>query len=422
MFCGSAWEWDEPTQEYYLHLFATEQPDVNWESPAARKAVYESAMEFWLRRGVNGFRIDCVNMYSKGDLPDAPIEDPAAELQHAGLTFCNGPRMGEFLDEMSAVLSKYDTLTVGECPFTPDRNQVIEYVAERKKRLSMVFQFDVVETGSSHAHKFDSMPSKDWMLEFKSAVTRTQGLLEGTDAWTTTFLENHDWSRSISRFASDSQEHRTASGKMLALFTIALSGTLLLYQGQELGMINAPEHWGVEEFKDLDAANYFNEVRDTTNNDPQALADAAARIRFIARDNARTPMQWTAGKNAGFSETTPWMRVVDDYQSLNVETEARDADSVLSFWKAMLKLRKEYADIFVHGRFQCLNMKETKTLCFTKTSQGRKALVLLNFTKDRQEVSIPQEFEGTKMLVSTGPRTSSGSGLAAFEGRAYVIE
>ena len=305
MFCGSAWSWDEATEEYYLHLFAHEQPDLNWESPDARQAIYRSAMEFWLQRGVDGFRIDCVNMYSKGDLPDAPVTETNSSLQHAGLTFCNGPRMGEYLDEMSRVLAKYDTMTVGECPFTPDRDQVLSYVRESNKRLDMVFQFDVVETGSSHAHKFEVMPGPDWLLEFKDAVTRTQKLKEGNDGWTTAFLENHDWSRSISRFGSDRPEHRVASGKMLALMLATLSGTLFLYQGQELGMINAPSSWSIDEFKDVDAQNYYKEVKEQTKSDPEALEQARKRIHFIARDHARTPMHWSTQKKRWLFRSRP---------------------------------------------------------------------------------------------------------------------
>ncbi|KAI7263800.1 alpha-glucosidase [Hortaea werneckii] len=422
MFCGSAWTWDEPTEEYYLHLFASEQPDVNWESPAARQAVYESAMEFWLRRGVDGFRIDCVNMYSKGDLQDTPVTEPGVHLQHAGLTFCNGPRMHEFLDEMGSVLAKYDTMTVGECPFTPDRNQVLSYISSSQQRLNMVFQFDVVETGSSHAHKFETMPGENWLLEFKSAVERTQGLINDTDGWTTTFLENHDWSRSISRFASDSPQYRVASGKMLALLTASLSGTLFLYQGQELGMINAPSSWPIEEFKDLDAVNYYNEVRASSSDDPQALEGARARIRFIARDNARTPMQWSAAKHAGFSEVEPWMRVVDGYQDINAEAEMQDDDSVLAFWKAMLEMRKTHGDLFVHGNYEGLEMDNNKTFCFVKKGVDRQALVVLNFTSDHQPIKVPAAVKAAKMLLSTEKDPLHREELAPFEGRVYVAE
>jgi oligo-1,6-glucosidase len=140
-FTGSVWQWDEHTQEYYLHLFCPEQPDLNWENPETRQAIYKSAMEFWLERGVDGFRVDTVNMYSKGEMLDAPITDPASEWQFAGFQYCNGPRMAEFLKEMNQILEKYDAMTVGECPHTPDMKRVLEYVSAKEKQLNMVFQF-----------------------------------------------------------------------------------------------------------------------------------------------------------------------------------------------------------------------------------------------------------------------------------------
>jgi len=418
MFCGSAWTWDEQTQEYYLHLFATEQPDLNWESQEARKAIYESSMEFWLRKGVDGFRIDCVNMYSKGRLDDAPVIDSKEFLQDAGLIFCNGPRMHEYLDEMSEVLSKYDTMTVGECPFTPDRDQVLSYVSADVNRLNMVFQFDVVETGTSHAGKFRHVPPSDWLLQFKAAVTRTQQLINDTNGWTTTYLENHDWSRSISRFGSDAPEYREASGKMLALMLASLSGTLFIYQGQEIGMINAPSSWSIDEFKDLDAKNYYNEVREQTAGDPDALQAALERIQFIARDNARTPMQWNAKRNAGFSESAePWMRVIEGYEMINAEAQEQDKESVLWFWRRMLKLRKEHADVLVYGSFEPFNLEGEETFCFSKTWKDKQAIVVLNFTKREQTVASEQ-LHGAELLVSSVAKPVNN--LAAFEGRIYL--
>ena len=418
MFCGSAWTWDEHTQEYYLHLFATEQPDLNWESQEARKAIYESSMEFWLRKGVDGFRIDCVNMYSKDGLNDAPVIDSTTFLQDAGLTFCNGPRMHEYLDEMSNVLSKYDTMTVGECPFTPDRNQVLSYVSADVNRLNMVFQFDVVETGTSHAGKFRHAPPSDWLLQFKAAVTRTQQLINDTNGWTTTYLENHDWSRSISRFGSGAPKYREASGKMLALMLASLSGTLFIYQGQEIGMINAPDSWSIDEFKDLDAKNYYNEVREQTSGNPEVLQGALERIRFIARDNARTPMQWNAKRNAGFSESAePWMRVIDGYEMINAEAQEHDKESVLWFWRRMLKLRKEHADVLVYGSFEPLDLEDAETFCFSKTWKDKQAIIMLNFTKRERQMPL-KKLEVAELLVSSVEKPVDS--LAAFEGRIYL--
>lgn len=163
-FLGSTWQWDEHTQEYYLHLFCPEQPDLNWENPETRKAIYESAMEFWLKRGVDGFRVDTVNMYSKGDMADAPISDPGSEWQFAGMQYCNGPRMTEFLGEMNDILAKYDAMTVGECPNTPDMRRVLQYVSAKEKQLNMVFQFVSISQFStgSQITNYSSGRSRHW--------------------------------------------------------------------------------------------------------------------------------------------------------------------------------------------------------------------------------------------------------------------
>lgn len=291
-FGGSAWQWDEETQEYYLHLFCPEQPDLNWENEQTRQAIYADAMVFWLEKGVNGFRIDTVNMYSKDpSFPDAPITDLSAEWQEAGLTYCNGPRMNEYLSEMNAVLAPYDAMSVGECPFTPDRNTVVGYVSSRQKRLNMVFQFDAVDVGQGKVFKYQTEPFAYVLQDLKEAVARTQSLLCGTDAWTTAFIENHDQARSISRFGDDSPQWRERSGKMLSLLFAALSGTLFIYQGQEIGMINMPVEWPIEEYKDVDSSNYYSMVAQRSNNDPQELAKAKASLQHLARDHARTPMQ-----------------------------------------------------------------------------------------------------------------------------------
>jgi oligo-1,6-glucosidase len=190
-------------------------------------------------------------------MEDAPITDPESEWQFAGLQYCNGPRMHEFLSEMNVIFSKYGAMTVGECPNTPDPARVLKYVSAAEKQLDMVFQFDVVDIGQG-PYKFQTTPFNWKLPELKAAITGTQRIIRGTDAWTTAFIENHDQSRSITRFASDAPEHRIASGKMLAMMMMALSGTLFIYQGQELGMVNFPLDWTMDEYKDVDSSNYVS--------------------------------------------------------------------------------------------------------------------------------------------------------------------
>jgi oligo-1,6-glucosidase len=384
-FGGSVWQWDEHTQEYYLHLFCTEQPDLNWENENTRKAIYQSAMTSWLKKGVDGFRIDTVNMYSKPmDFPDAPVQDPSTPWQDASLIFCNGPNMDKYLDEMNAILVRYNAMSVGECPATPDRNRVIRYVSAKSAKMNMVFQFDSVDVGQSKPSKYDTVPFNYTLSDVKGAICRTQSLLDGTDAWTTSFIENHDQARSISRFGNDSPIYRTRSGKMLSILFASLSGTLFIYQGQEIGMINMPKDWPINEYKDIDSINFYKDAVERNPGNVVAHEKAKAGLQHLSRDHARTPIQWTSATNAGFTgeDVEPWMRVnTSAGEGINVGDEDSDSSSVLNFWRRMLDVRKKYAAMLVHGNFKLVDEENEKVFSFVKVSPDgkNKALVLCNF-------------------------------------------
>jgi alpha-glucosidase len=423
-FSGSVWEWDEETQEYYLHLFAKQQPDLNWENPVTRRAIYNSAMEFWLSKGVDGFRIDTVNMYSKGTaFPDAPIVDEGIFEQPASGLFCNGPRMHEFLREMNQqVLSKYDTMTVGELPSTPDPAHVLRYVGANDRQLDMVFQFDLVDLGTGKPHKYEYEGYK--LSDLKEVVSRWQTFIAGTDGWTTAFCENHDQGRSVSRYASDAPEWRERSAKMLAMMMCAMTGTLFIYQGQEIGMINAPKDWPIEDYKDIESINYYNSVAERTNRDPKALDRVMKGIQVLGRDHPRLPMQWDDSPFAGFtsSKAGAWMRTHDSYKDINVASQVKDPKSVLSFWKQMLKIRKEYKDVFIHGEFQGLDMENEQTFIFSKKYGAKKALIVLNFTADEQEFKMPVEDGKLDFLVgNVEDADGTKARLQGYEGRIYFV-
>lgn len=427
IFGGSAWEWDEETQEYYLHLFVKEQPDLNWENPETRRAIYDSAMEFWLQKGVDGFRVDTVNMYSKTPgLPDAPVLDPKSDTQVAASLFCNGPRIHEYLREMNAILTKYDAMTVGELPATHTLDGVLAYVSSAQNQLSMVFQFDVVDLGMGKDYKYlTNLPG--WKLpDLKYAIKGTQDIIDGTDGWTTVFMENHDQGRSVSRFGSDkTPELRVRSAKMLSLMQCTLSGTQFVYQGQEIGMVNAPESWTIDEYKDIDSINFYNMIRDTTNSDPVRLGNAMKALQRLARDHARLPMQWSAEANGGFSPTAAaksWMRVHDNATEINVQKQEQDSESVLGFWKKAMRLRKEYADVFVFGTFELLDEANEKTFTYLKKSQDRTVLILLNFTEETQRFEKPTALEGQNISLLLGNADGkTDDELMPFEGRAYLV-
>ncbi|KAJ5760216.1 Alpha-glucosidase [Penicillium odoratum] len=428
IFGGSAWEWDEISGEYYLHLFAVEQPDVNWENPETRAAVYESAMEFWLRKGIDGFRVDTVNMYSKDQsFLDAPVIDPNHEHQLDASLFCNGPRIHEFLREMGQILLKYNAVTVGELPCTPEVTDVLKYVSEKEQQLSMVFQFDIVDVGRGKDFPFQTTP-RNWTLpELRASVKRTQTLMDGTtDGWSTTFLENHDQARSISRWGSEeTPELWAASAKMLAMLVTSLSGTLYIYQGQEIGMVNAPLDWDISEYKDLDSLNYYNYVKKITKNDPVALKATKVAIAHLARDHARIPMQWDSTPNAGFSSegVKTWMRVHDNYPTLNVEKQNSDPNSVLSFWRDLLRVRRANPNVFAQGVFEDTDPSHGFVFTFEKHSEREKLVVALNFSGEKQSVDLAEHIgSGTPKILAKNYENDALDVLQPYEGRIYLVE
>ncbi|KAK7431281.1 hypothetical protein QQZ08_002052 [Neonectria magnoliae] len=441
---GSVWEWDERTGEYYLHLFAKEQPDLNWENPVTRKAIYASAMEFWLERGVDGFRVDTVNMYSKPiDFPDAPITDPKAPFQPAGMLYCNGPRMHEFLDEMNAILARYGAITVGELPNTPDMARVLRYVSAEAKQLDMVFQFDVVDVGFGRTHKYETTFKNYTLRDLKEAIGRTQGLIYGTDAWTTVFVENHDQARSVSRFTDDRPEFRVAGAKMLALLQGCLSGTQYIYQGQEIGTVNAPkETYPLENYLDIDSCLFVQMVKDRYGEDKEQLDKAFTALQHLARDHSRIPIAWNGkAKFGGFSEEAeeagkevkePWMKPHPLASEINVASQLDDTSSVLAFWRKMLHFRREHPDLLVYGDYRALRLEDCDTYTFVKEAQhgDAKAVVVLNFSTDEKTWTLPDtkelglsESAGVKLVpvLSSCGGKDRGQVLAPFEGRVYLV-
>lgn len=364
---------------------------------------------------------DTVNMYSKGlELPDAEIVHPHIFEQPAAHLFCNGPRMHEFLREMnSEVLNKYDAMTVGELPHTPDPAHVLKYVGSGDKQLSMVFQFDIVDLGQGKVNKYEY---EGYQLgEMKQVISKWQTFAHGTDGWTTAFCENHDQGRSVSRFASDAPEYREKSAKMLALMMAPMTGTLFVYQGQEIGMINAPRDWPIEDYQDIESVNYYKAVGEQTGNNPEDLARVMHGIQMLGRDHARLPMQWSSAPHADFSKVKPWMKVHDLYPEINVEDQQKDENSVLNFWKSMLKLRKEYEDVFTFGEYKGYEMDAENTFIYSKEGGGRKVLVVCNHTAEDREWNVPESMKLRELLVGSQGAGNAEKTLSAYEGRIYLV-
>lgn len=424
-FTKPAWTWDEATEEYYLHVYGSGQPDLNWNNEECRRAIYETAIKFWLDRGVDGFRVDTVNKYSKAEgLPDAPILEPDEETQVAVCHYANGPRIHDYLEEMKQVLSQYDVMTVGELPNTPCRNDVLRYISPNcGGSLNMVFNFDTVNLGQTPGNRF--IPMSVGCGEFKEQLTKWQTLPETTGAWTTVFLENHDQGRSVSRFASDSPAFRETAAKMLAAVLGTMTGTLFLYQGQEIGMTNAPMTWSAEDYKCIRSVNYYNDIAARTNNDTAALFEARKNLQRVARDHARVPMQWSDAPNAGFcgKDVTPWMSVLSNHIDINVAEQTKRKHSVLAFWKHVLVLRKKFSALFVYGTFYIIE-QHPDLLIFVKSdvNTGHRSLTVANLSERSVQFEEPKQFllSGADILVHNYPTARTGMTLRPFEARVYL--
>ncbi|KAG2047168.1 glycoside hydrolase family 13 protein [Suillus hirtellus] len=427
---GSAWERDSASGEYYLHLYVPKQPDLNWDNPVVRSAVWD-VMRFWVRRGCDGFRMDVINCISKTDgLPDAPLVDHTQYYQPASMYFANGPQVHKYIKQMHAeVLSHHDLITVGETPFTHEASELAAYVLPQNRELNMVFHFELMDIDSPSE---SPLLRKPWTLgEFKEIIGRWQKFMRDDGFWNAVFLENHDHARSVSRFGNDSAQWRAASAKMLAILQITQTGTLYVYQGQELGIKNFPRTWGIEEYND-----------------------------------------WNASPHAGFTTGTPWMRVNDDYREWNAEQQISDETSVHAFWKRALKVRKAHdvlvgrssyvpcthfvltqltlppfisicisastpaipliltpAHAKIYGAFVMLLETHEQVFAYTRNYGSTSALVLLNFKQGMVEVDLGEAIGGVAgYTLVLGNYENEAIGLeekvtlSEYEGRVYVRE
>jgi oligo-1,6-glucosidase len=398
---NSAWTYDEKTQEYYLSVFTPEQPDLNWENPEVRTAVYE-VMDFWLKRGCAGYRMDVINMISKvPTYPEAPIVlYPATHKYQPGTQFfVNGPKLHDYLHEMhQEVLSKYDAITVGEMPGVSDEAEVLRTDGATARELNKIFIFDLVDIDKPNVR----MALNPWdTKEMKSIVSRWQRCMIERDGWNSVFIENHDNPRSVSRYTDDSHEFRDKGAKLLALMQTTLGGSLFIYQGEEIGIRNAPRSWDISrEYKDIETVNYWKKCQELYKDDPKKLGEGRKIIHMKARDHARTSMQWDpSSKNAGFckAEVKPWMRVMDDVETINAQTQMSSNSAELStwqFWQQRLKDRKKKSAVFVYGDYEEVPTDHAHIFAYLRTgTDGERWLVVLNFSGRDVDWNVPAQIE-----------------------------
>lgn len=380
-FSGSAWKYSEATGMYYLHLFAEKQPDLNWDNPKVREEVYRM-MTWWSDKGIDGFRMDVISMISKTkEMPDGVVDEGSFYGDFAPYVI-HGPHVHEYLQEMNCeVLSKYDLVTVGETAgITVEEAK--KYAGFDRGELNMVFQFEHMDLDFGDKGKWNDHPPK--LSALKEVLSRWQtGLHE--KAWNSLFWDNHDQPRIVSRFGND-REYREKSAKMLALCLHMMQGTPYIYQGEELGMTNFP-FTSVSQFRDLESINAFRELVGGGVFDETYMMKC---LNYKSRDNARTPMQWDATAYAGFSDVQPWIEVNPNYREINAQSQVDDSDSVFQFYRKLIKLRKT-SDVIVHGKYELLLPESEELFVYTRTYEGRKLLVICNFTAQDQEYSVPAD-------------------------------
>ena len=375
VFGGPAWTYVPELKQYYFHQFAPQQPDLNWENPKVRREIYD-IMRYWVAKGVEGFRLDVVDQIGK---------DP--ELQVTG----NGPRLHEYLREMSREAFLEEGLVVVGEAWGADVERAKLYSAPDRSEMSMVFQFQHMCL-DQEGEKWNFRPL--YLPQLKQVMRTWQQGLHG-QGWNSLFLNNHDLPRIVSRWGND-REYRVESAKMLASMLHGMQGTPYIYQGEELGMTNI--RLDIGQYVDVESINLYKAYTAAGWSHDAVMEAIYAR----GRDNARTPMQWTAGGNAGFTTGTPWLPVNENHSQVNAEAELADPDSVFHYYQKLIALRKEY-DIFRDGWFELLDPDNEKVFAYTRDTETAHMLVVCNFTAQTLDWKLPWNYRGAKKLIGNYP-------------------
>ncbi|MCO6332494.1 alpha-glucosidase [Staphylococcus epidermidis] len=377
IFNGSTWEFDESTKQYYFHLFSKKQPDLNWENPDVRQAVFDM-MNWWFEKGIDGFRVDAITHIKKNfEAGDLPIPDgkkfaPAFDVD------MNQPGIQEWLQEMKdKSLSRYDIMTVGEANgVTP--NDAEEWVGEEKGKFNMIFQFEHLGLWSTGDTKFD-------VKSYKQVLNRWQKQLENV-GWNALFIENHDQPRRVSTWGDDKNYwYESATSHATAYFL--QQGTPFIYQGQEIGMTNYPFE-SIESFNDVAVKTEYQIVK-KEGGDVNQLLD---KYKMENRDNARTPMQWNNSINGGFTTGKPWFHVNPNYTEINVKQQLNDKFSILSYYKALIQLKKSDL-IYTYGKFSMVDAENEQIFAYTRSFKNNTVLIVANLTNEVSELNIPFELD-----------------------------
>lgn len=394
VFGGSAWEYVPEIGQYYFHQFLPEQPDLNWENPKVRRAIYDMIL-WWMDKGVGGFRLDVIDQIAKE--PDKRIT-------------INGPRLQEYFKELSKeTFQKGDLITVGEA-WGADTERAKLYSNPDGSEFSMVFQFEHIGLDQKEGgEKWDLAPLP--FKKLKKIMAHWQNELYNC-GWNSLFWNNHDLPRIVSRWGND-REYRVESAKMLAILLHGMQGTPYIYQGEELGMTNV--QYDIEDYKDCEIINMYHERLEKGYSKDEIMKSIYAK----GRDNARTPMQWDDSANAGFTTGTPWIKVNDNYDKINAKSQVDDPDSIFSCYKKLVQLRKDYP-VFVDGKFTLLLEDDENIFAYSRKNEEKTMIVVCNFFDKEIPMPLAKECEGMDVLISNYKDTSDMSVLRPYEARMYI--
>lgn len=384
-FGGSAWTYVPERNQYYLHLFAKQQPDLNWNNPQVRNDIYHM-MKFWLDMGVDGFRMDSISFISKpSKFEDAPLED---NKEYGAYYYgsANGPHIHEYLREMNQkVLSKYDVISIGETPHTTAREARL-FVEPDRHELDMVFQFEHMHVDYGEFGRYSDITFK--MSDLRNSMTSWQNDL----SWNSNYLGNHDQPRIVSRFGND-LKYRRESAKMLAMVSLLQKGTPFIFQGEEIGMTNLHIK-NIDELKDLEAHNIYSFLKSKGISDKDALK----MVNRKTRDNARTPMQWNKEQNAGFSSGNPWIEVNPNYLEINVKKDLQDPNSIYRFYQKLLKLRNNN-QVLLDGNYDLITPEDSAIFAYTRSSDKDKVVIICSFVPYKVKYELPEDFVNKNKVI-----------------------
>ncbi len=406
---ANAWKFDEQTNSYYLHYFAVKQPDLNWENPKVRAEIF-NMMHYWFKKGIDGFRMDVITFISKHpDYPEFPKECYGSKMIDM---YAQGPKLHDYLHEMNReVLQHYDVMTVAEGPGT-HIDTVLDLVDEERQELNMNYHFDHQGIGVGERyivnHDFQNL------VKFKRVMSEWDAVFEHK-GWNTTYLGNHDFPRMVTRWGNDSPAYRVPASKLLSTYLLTMRGTPYYYMGDEIAMANI-KFDDINDYKDLMTINWYH----LTKQEGGDLDVFMESHKLCGRDNARTPIQWDASKNAGFTTATPWIKVNSDYTQFNVATQDKDPESPLNYFKKLTQLRKDHLTL-VYGAYQLLWPDHKELYAYTRSMDDIVILVLLNFSVKTLALELPQDLQNGSVLINNYPQFECHGNKIKLQGYQSIV-